>query len=144
MRNISAWAIRHPVTPIVLFVLLFFAGLISFARLPVNLQPDIAVSAVASDPLGRACKRYAHFGRYVRDRPSLTSFDQASTSFQTLVVHCGAWVSLSIASEILSEPMVCIRFVIEGIDLDETGCLVEMPCFSERAVCFQLKDNHST
>ena len=46
MRNISAWAIRHPVTPIVLFVLLFFAGLISFVKLPINLEPDIAFPLV--------------------------------------------------------------------------------------------------
>ena len=46
MKNISAWAIRHPVTPIVLFVMLFFAGVISFIRLPINLQPDIAFPLV--------------------------------------------------------------------------------------------------
>ena len=26
MRNISAWAIRHPVPPVVLFIVLFFLG----------------------------------------------------------------------------------------------------------------------
>ena len=46
MRNISAWAIRHPVTPIVLFVVLFFAGVVAFIRLPINLQPDISFPAV--------------------------------------------------------------------------------------------------
>ncbi len=46
MKNISAWAIRHPVTPIVLFVVLFFVGLVSFARLPINLEPDISFPLV--------------------------------------------------------------------------------------------------
>jgi multidrug efflux pump subunit AcrB len=46
VRNISAWAIRHPVTPIVLFVMLFFAGVISFIRLPINLEPDISFPLV--------------------------------------------------------------------------------------------------
>ncbi len=46
MRNISAWAIRHPVTPIVLFVVLFFMGVVAFIRLPINLQPDIAFPLV--------------------------------------------------------------------------------------------------
>ena len=46
MRNISAWAIRHPVTPIVLFVVLFFLGLVAFVRLPINLNPDIAFPGV--------------------------------------------------------------------------------------------------
>jgi len=40
-RNISAWAIRNPVTPLVLFMFLSLAGLISFMRMPVALNPDI-------------------------------------------------------------------------------------------------------
>jgi multidrug efflux pump subunit AcrB len=46
MRNISAWAIRHPVTPIVLFVVLFFLGTVAFIRLPINLDPDVTFPAV--------------------------------------------------------------------------------------------------
>ncbi|MGB6308009.1 MAG: efflux RND transporter permease subunit, partial [Steroidobacteraceae bacterium] len=46
MRNISAWAIRHPVTPIVLFVVLFFLGVVAFIRLPINLNPDISFPLV--------------------------------------------------------------------------------------------------
>jgi hydrophobe/amphiphile efflux-1 (HAE1) family protein len=46
MKNISAWAIRHPVTPIVLFVVLFFLGTVAFIRLPINLQPDVSFPAV--------------------------------------------------------------------------------------------------
>jgi multidrug efflux pump subunit AcrB len=41
MKNISAWAIRHPITPVVLFVVLFFLGIVAFVRLPINLNPDI-------------------------------------------------------------------------------------------------------
>jgi multidrug efflux pump subunit AcrB len=47
MRNISAWAIRHPVTPIVLFVVLFFLGVVAFIRLPINLTPDISFPLVS-------------------------------------------------------------------------------------------------
>ncbi len=46
MRNISAWAIRHPVTPIVMFVVLFFLGIVAFIRLPINLSPDISFPLV--------------------------------------------------------------------------------------------------
>ncbi len=46
MRNISAWAIKHPVTPIVLFVVLFFMGTVAFIRLPINLNPDVSFPAV--------------------------------------------------------------------------------------------------
>jgi Cation/multidrug efflux pump len=40
-RYISSWCIRNPVFPIVLFVGLMLAGLISFARMQVNNAPDI-------------------------------------------------------------------------------------------------------
>src|ERR1700720_583692 len=46
MRNISAWAIRHPVMPIVLFVVLLFLGVVAFIRLPINLDPDVTFPAV--------------------------------------------------------------------------------------------------
>jgi len=40
-RNISAWSIRNPVVPIVLFVGLTLAGIVSFMRMEVQNQPDI-------------------------------------------------------------------------------------------------------
>ena len=40
-RNISAWSIRNPIPSIVVFVMLTVAGLVSFARMDVNNQPDI-------------------------------------------------------------------------------------------------------
>jgi multidrug efflux pump subunit AcrB len=40
-RNISAWSIRNPVPPIVLFIALTLAGLVSFMRMDVNNDPDI-------------------------------------------------------------------------------------------------------
>lgn len=46
MHNISSWAIRHPVTPIVMFLVLLFAGLISFMRLDVNQSPDVSFPVV--------------------------------------------------------------------------------------------------
>ncbi|MBU6252061.1 MAG: efflux RND transporter permease subunit [Alphaproteobacteria bacterium] len=44
-RNISAWCIRNPVPPIVLFVALLLAGIISFSRMDVNNNPDIEFPA---------------------------------------------------------------------------------------------------
>ena len=52
-RNISAWAIRNPVSPIVLFVALLLAGLVSFSRMDVNQNPDVSfpmVSVVVLQP----------------------------------------------------------------------------------------------
>ncbi|MGE0583478.1 MAG: efflux RND transporter permease subunit [Steroidobacteraceae bacterium] len=53
MKNISAWAIRHPTMPLVLFVVLLFLGVTAFLRLPINLNPDISfpmVSVMVSQP----------------------------------------------------------------------------------------------
>jgi multidrug efflux pump subunit AcrB len=52
-RNISAWAIRNPVPPIVLFVALLLAGIVSFSRMDVNNNPDVSfpmVSVVVNQP----------------------------------------------------------------------------------------------
>ena len=46
IKRISAWAILHPVPPVVLFVVLFFIGTIAFVRLPINLSPDISFPLV--------------------------------------------------------------------------------------------------
>ncbi len=40
-QNISAWCIRNPVVPIVLFLALTLAGLVSFSRMKVQDNPDI-------------------------------------------------------------------------------------------------------
>lgn len=40
-RNLSAWSIRHPVVPIVIFVAMMLMGVISFARMEIQDQPDI-------------------------------------------------------------------------------------------------------
>ena len=40
-RNISAWSIRNPIPPLVLFMALTIAGLVSFMRMDVNQDPDI-------------------------------------------------------------------------------------------------------
>ncbi|PSJ37705.1 efflux RND transporter permease subunit [Allosphingosinicella deserti] len=40
-RNISAWSIRNPVSPLVIFVALSIAGLVSFLRMEVQNDPDI-------------------------------------------------------------------------------------------------------
>jgi len=45
-RNISAWSIRNPVPPIVLFVALTLAGLVSFMRMSVNQNPEITFPGV--------------------------------------------------------------------------------------------------
>src|SRR5690348_2261085 len=48
-RNISAWCIRNPVPPIVLFIGLLLAGIVSFMSMEVNNNPDIDFPAVSVD-----------------------------------------------------------------------------------------------
>ena len=45
-RNISAWSIRNPVIPLVMFTALLFAGILSFARMDVVNNPDIEFPGV--------------------------------------------------------------------------------------------------
>ncbi|HYD25076.1 MAG TPA: efflux RND transporter permease subunit [Croceibacterium sp.] len=45
-RYISAWSIRNPIVPIVFFIGLTIAGLVSFSRMDVNNSPDIDFPAV--------------------------------------------------------------------------------------------------
>ena len=47
MRKLSAWAIRHPLPPIVLFVVLLLVGIVSFIRLPITQNPHISYPIVS-------------------------------------------------------------------------------------------------
>ena len=47
MRNISSWAIKNPIPPIVLFMILTLAGIVAFARLDINAMPDISVPIIS-------------------------------------------------------------------------------------------------
>ncbi len=46
MRNISAWSIRNPIIPIVFFLGLLVAGIVSFMRMDVNNMPDVEFPGV--------------------------------------------------------------------------------------------------
>ncbi len=46
MKKLSAWAITHPVFPLVLFAVLFVFGIVAFIRLPITLNPDISAPFV--------------------------------------------------------------------------------------------------
>ncbi|HWK41945.1 MAG TPA: efflux RND transporter permease subunit [Croceibacterium sp.] len=53
LRYISAWSIRNPIVPIVIFIGLTLAGLVSFSGMDVNDSPDIdfpAVNVTISQP----------------------------------------------------------------------------------------------
>ena len=48
-RNISAWSIRNPVVPIVLFIGLVLMGVVSFMQMKIQDMPDIEFPAVFGD-----------------------------------------------------------------------------------------------
>lgn len=47
LRNISAWSIRNPVIPLVIFTALLLAGLVSFSRMDVTNNPDVEFPGVS-------------------------------------------------------------------------------------------------
>ena len=53
--NISAWAIRKPIAPLMLFVVLMVLGLVSFRGLAVTRMPnvDVPIVSVAITQSGR-------------------------------------------------------------------------------------------
>ena len=46
LRNISAWSIRNPIIPIVFFIGVMIAGMVSFGRMDVNNMPDVEFPGV--------------------------------------------------------------------------------------------------
>ena len=46
MKRISAWAITHPVFPLVLFAVLTVFGIVAFVRMPITLNPDVSAPFV--------------------------------------------------------------------------------------------------
>ena len=51
LNNISAWCIRNPVVPIVLFIGLMLAGMVAFSQMKVQNDPDIVALVGASAAL---------------------------------------------------------------------------------------------
>ncbi len=52
-RNISAWCIRNPMPPIVMFIALTLMGIVSFSGMPITMDPDIdfpAAQVIVSQP----------------------------------------------------------------------------------------------
>jgi hydrophobe/amphiphile efflux-1 (HAE1) family protein len=46
LRRLSAWAITHPIFPLVMFAVLLIYGIVAFIRLPITLNPDISAPFV--------------------------------------------------------------------------------------------------
>ena len=58
MNQISSWAIKNPIPIILLFVLLTLGGVVGFAGMRINNNPDIdfpLVAVTAARPLAEGC-----------------------------------------------------------------------------------------
>ena len=93
-RNISAWAIRNPVVPIVLFLGLTLAGIVSFMQMKVQNDPDIefplvivTISQPGAAPTEIVTQITQRAEAAVRAIPGIQSISSSATegSNQTLV-----------------------------------------------------------
>ncbi|MDB5696576.1 MAG: transporter permease [Sphingomonas bacterium] len=99
-RNISAWSIRNPVVPIVLFLAVTIAGIISFMRLDVNQNPDIdfpvayvSISQPGASPTEletQVTKRVEAAARSVQGVDELRSTVQEGSTNTVLQLKIGA------------------------------------------------------
>lgn len=82
--NISAVAIRHPVPPIVLFIILTFAGIVSFLSLDVTSNPDIdfpVVNVSVSRPGAAPSELETQVTKKIEDAvANVTGIDKISSS----------------------------------------------------------------
>ncbi|MFC7334184.1 efflux RND transporter permease subunit [Rhodocista pekingensis] len=82
--NISAVAIRHPVPPIVLFMILIFAGIVSFLTMDVAQDPDIdfpVVNVSVSRPGAAPSELETQVTKKVEDAvASITGIDKISST----------------------------------------------------------------
>ena len=65
LRNVSAWSIRNPIIPIVMFIGLVIAGLVSFNRMDINNSPDITASKLPLKSLTEGFNASFSFGQQV-------------------------------------------------------------------------------
>lgn len=103
MKNMSAWAIRHPTFPIVLFMVLTFVGLVSFQRLPINLNPDVSfplVSVQVSQPGAAPSEIETQITQKIEGAVRSVSVCAASARGRLRVLHRRRWSSRSVRRSI--------------------------------------------
>ncbi|MFZ2995708.1 efflux RND transporter permease subunit [Sphingobium sp.] len=106
-RNISAWAIRNPVTPLVMFAALMLAGLVSFSRMDINNNPDVSfpmVSVTVSQPGAapteletQVTQRVEAAVRAVSGVDEITSFASEGRSLTNVQFQIGTPVDRAVA-----------------------------------------------
>ena len=106
MRNMSSWAIRNPIPPIMLFVLLTAVGLLSFFQMKITQMPDISVpmvQVIVSQPGGapteietQVTQRIEGAVAGIGNVKSISSFVQEGSSFTNVEFHLGTPVDRAV------------------------------------------------
>ncbi|WP_448580098.1 efflux RND transporter permease subunit [Thermaurantiacus sp.] len=99
LRNISSWAIRNPIPPILLFLMLTLLGLSSFFQMKINAMPDISaplVSVSVSQPGGAPTELETQVTQKIEGAvagignvKSISSVVREGSSFTNVEFHIG-------------------------------------------------------
>jgi multidrug efflux pump subunit AcrB len=106
LRNISSWAIRNPIPPIMLFVMLTMIGTLSFFQMKITAMPDISapmVQVFVSQPGGAPTELETQITQKVEGAiagignvKSIASFIQEGGSFTNVEFHLGTPVDRAV------------------------------------------------
>lgn len=106
LRNISSWAIRNPIPPILLFLMLSLLGTMSFINMKINAMPDISapiVNVEVSQPGGAPTEIETQITRKVEGAvagigniKSISSFVQEGLSVTTVEFQIGTPVDRAV------------------------------------------------
>jgi hydrophobic/amphiphilic exporter-1 (mainly G- bacteria), HAE1 family len=102
MRNISSWAIKNPIIPVVLFLVLTVMGVGSFFKLPINSNPEISFPAfIVSVGMPGAAPRELENQVAVKIEGALASIEGVKSSNTTLRTGSSdTFVELQIGTDI--------------------------------------------
>ncbi|MFE3839483.1 efflux RND transporter permease subunit [Pseudogemmobacter sonorensis] len=122
--NFSAWAIRNPVPPILLFILLTITGLMAFQRLDVQNFPDMdlpTISVSARLDGAAAAQMETEVARPIEDAlTGLALLDSVRTT-----VSDGS-VKITVAFQVGKDPQVALDEVRSAVDQTQSDLPAEM------------------
>jgi hydrophobe/amphiphile efflux-1 (HAE1) family protein len=106
LRNISSWAIKNPIPPILLFVLLTAVGALSFMNMKITQMPDISapiVQIIVTQPGGAPTELETQITQKVEGAvagignvKSISSYVQEGASFTNVEFHLGTPVDRAV------------------------------------------------
>jgi multidrug efflux pump subunit AcrB len=106
LRNISSWSIRNPIPPILLFVILTAAGVLSFMNMKITQMPDISAPIVQvwiGQPGGAPTELETQITQKVEGAvagignvKSISSYVQEGGSFTNVEFHLGTPVDRAV------------------------------------------------